>query len=359
MSPPYSQNEAINIIHERRQELRNMLEDDGEESGKKFNPEIGMRVRVPEGGSNWYGTITDGPNMLIPDNAKRPVKMWTVTFDDEGTKEEYDWNELLRYRASRPIIKFKDCRGRPLNALEIFCGEGIVTQELSKRMFNVRSLDIDPNSYAMTVLDIRHAKYKDIGFVPDFIWASPPCTTCTNLAGGHHRNIKAGEFEKTKEAHDHNLLFAQMMYIMRWAKAKNPHLIVVIENPQGQMQKMPMMIEFMQIFGLHKATVDYCAFHRPDKKPTNLWTNDFYLYSRLSDFRCSEAKCPYYKQIHPIGTRSHGQHYNAAAIPEKLAEEVAHYVDSKFYMDRIAFTPNITLSTVEENDFNLRMSSGV
>jgi hypothetical protein len=272
MSSPYSQNEAINIIQKRRDERRLTPEDDGVKSNK-FNPEIGMRVRVLEGGSTYHGAVTNGPNLLVPEGAKKAVKMWTVTFDDDGEKEDYDWHELFRHRASRPIIKFEGCRGRPLNALELFCGEGIVTQEFCERKYNVKSLDIDPNSYAMMVVDIRKATYEDIGFVPDFIWASPPCTTCTNLAGGHHRNIRKGQFEKTQEAHDHNLLFAQMMYIMNWAKSKNPHLIVVIENPRGQMQYMPMMKEFMDTFDLSQATVDYCAFGRSDKKPTNLWTN--------------------------------------------------------------------------------------
>jgi len=170
-------------------------------------------------------------------------------------------------------MKFNDCRGRHLSVVELFCGQGIVAQEFCKKGWAVKSIDISPDSYATNVLDIMKAKFEDIGFVPDCIWASPPCTTCSKLAGAHHRNIAAGEFEKTQEAHDHNYLFAQMMYFMKWAKSKYPHLIVVIENPQGQMQKMPMMIEFTRTFGLHKATVDYCAFNRSDKKPTNLWTN--------------------------------------------------------------------------------------
>jgi hypothetical protein len=281
--------------------------------------------------------------------------MWEVTFDD-GDIEDYSWDELLRYRASRPIIKREDCLGRVLNALELFCGEGIVTQKFCERKFNVISIDIDPPSGASMVLDICKVKYEDIGFVPDFIWASPPCTTFTHLAGGHHRNIAEGEYEKTQTAHDHNILFAQMVCLMKWVKSKNPNLIVVIENPAAQMQKVPMMIEFMKTFGLYKAKVDYCAFGRLDKKPTNLWTNDYGLYNRLSHFRCSENTCPYYNQIHPVGTKSHGQYFNSAAIPEKLAEFVAHYVDAKFFVDGVAATPKITLSVEEEDEFNKRLS---
>uniref|UniRef100_A0A7S4EG38 DNA (cytosine-5-)-methyltransferase n=1 Tax=Pseudo-nitzschia australis TaxID=44445 RepID=A0A7S4EG38_9STRA len=354
LSPPYSQNKAISLIHKRRLELRSSSDDDCEEEMVKFNVEIGMRVRVREGGSNWHGTITEGPSKMIPEGESKPVKFWGVTFDD-GTKEDFDWHELLRYRASRPIIKFDDCRGRTLNALELFAGEGIVTQEFSELKWSVKSIDVCPKSYATDILDIMEAKYKDIGFVPDFIWASPPCTTCSNLAGGYHRDCKTGAFEKTQEAREHNQLMAQMMYIMKWAKKKNPHLIVVIENPQGQMQKLPMMIEFMKSFGLNKSIVDYCAFERPDKKPTNLWTNDFNLHARLSnDFRCTKGKCPYHGKLHPIGVRSHKQ-FNAAAIPQKLAEEVAEYVHAKFLLDRVARLPRASLSTAEEEEFDLHL----
>ena len=307
MSPSrsYSQNKVIRLIQRRREEINSLGEEEQEDENKKFYPEIGMGVRVPMGGSSYHGKVTAGPEYKTPEGSKREVKMWEVTFDD-GDIEDYSWDELLRYRASRPIIKREDCLGRVLYALELFCGEGIVTQKFCERKFNVISIDIDPPSGASMVLDIRKVKYEDIGFVPDFIWASPPCTTFTHLAGGHHRNIAEGEYEKTQTAHDHNILFAQMVCLMKWVKSKNPNLIVVIENPAAQMQKVPMMIEFMKTFGLYKAKVDYCAFGQLDKKPTNLWTNYYGLYNRLSHFRCSENTCPYCNQIHPVGTKSHG-----------------------------------------------------
>lgn len=65
---------------------------------------------------------------------------------------------------------------------------------------------------------------------------------------------------------------------------------------------------------------------------------DHGLYSTLKDFHCSSDNCPYYGGIHPVGVRGHGDMYNAAAIPQALAEEVAEYVNAKFYMDRIRKT---------------------
>lgn len=80
----------------------------------------------------------------------------------------------------------------------------------------------------------------------------------------------------TEEAREHNRIFAKMVKIIHEAKAKHPHLIVVIENPRALMNKMPMMKELENALGLYRTEVDYCAFGRPDKKPTDLWTNVSY-----------------------------------------------------------------------------------
>ena len=64
-----------------------------------------------------------------------------------------------------------------------------------------------------------------------------------------------------------------MVKILNEAKTIHPHLIVVIENPRALMAHMPLMKELERSFGLYRTTVDYCAFGRFDKKPTDLWTN--------------------------------------------------------------------------------------
>jgi hypothetical protein len=69
---------------------------------------------------------------------------------------------------------------------------------------------------------------------------------------------------------------------------------------------------------------------------------DFGLAATLSKFRCGD-KCPYKDGIHPIGVRGSGTKFNAAAIPEGLAEEVAAYVNSKHILDRIRFTESHSL----------------
>jgi site-specific DNA-cytosine methylase len=118
----------------------------------------------------------------------------------------------------------------------ILCiGQGIVTQEFCERKWKVASVDSSTHSNATIRRNIL--KIEPLPFVPDFIWASLPCQTYSNLAGGTHRSVKNGEFEKTPAARYHNYLFQKMTEIMYWAKKKHPHLIVAIENPVGKLKK--------------------------------------------------------------------------------------------------------------------------
>jgi len=77
---------------------------------------------------------------------------------------------------------------------------------------------------------------------------------------------------------------------------------------------------------------------------------DFGLYSVLSEFTC-ERKCPHKGEgIHQISARQHGHLFNAASIPQALAEEVAEYVTAKFYMDRIRYTKEAKVNDSDETD---------
>jgi site-specific DNA-cytosine methylase len=96
--------------------------------------------------------------------------------------------------------------------------------------------------------------------------------TLFSISGGRHRSSE-NEFEKTKEALEQNHLFTKMVRIIHQTKAVHPHLVVVIENPRGLLQSMPLMKELESSMELQKVEVHYCAFGRGDQKPTHLWTN--------------------------------------------------------------------------------------
>ena len=319
-----------------------------------FEPHVGMRVRKSAGGKSYHGKVTNEADDYEIHGVT--TLMWEVTYDN-GDIDDMDWYELRRCWAGKSTTPAPNplC-GRQLVALELFSGCGIVTQEFAERKWLVRSIDNSQESHAtdkISIMDIatpseevtsplpgENATDKDFfnffdGFIPDFIWASPPCFTYSTLAGGKHRHVRNGEFEKSPQAHEQNTLFVQMVKIILWVKSKRPHLIVVIENPRGYLTKMPMMKEFKEAMGLQQALVNYCAFGRQDLKPTHLWTNDVELHSRLTLWICRGDECPFKEgDTHPGGCRD-DKGFNPAAIPQILAEEVADYVNSRFIIDRI------------------------
>ena len=340
---PYGLQAIMNEIRKARSSTAGLSE---ERISGKFDPERGMRVRKMFDGKNYYGTVTnDGEYKASQEDLEngkeeRMVMYWEVTFED-GDVDDMTWDELFQCRADRPL-RTVPSRGRQLQMVELFSGRGVVSQEFCERRWMVESYDNNEWSNATEKEDILKVSVENMHFVPDFVWASPPCHTYSLMAGGKHRSVKDGNYEISEEARFHNYLFVQMASILHTVKQLHPHAIFVIENPRALMNKMPLMKELVETLGLYESVVDYCAFGRDDKKPTCLWTNDFGLHSVLNEFKC-EKKCPYSIErggsgVHPIGVRKYGTKYNAAAIPQALAEEVAEYVSAKFYFDRIRHT---------------------
>lgn len=81
------------------------------------------------------------------------------------------------------------------------------------------------------------------------------------------------------------------------------------------------------------------------------------LRCNLLDYTC-EKKCPYHGGIHPVGARALGHQYNAAAIPNALAEEVADEVSARFQAMRIRRKPQPTMTEEEIDEFNKLMARG-
>lgn len=86
------------------------------------------------------------------------------------------------------------------------------------------------------------------------------------------------------ESHSNNnsCFYSRMAFLIRWAKRRNPHLIVCIEHPKGQIAELPVVMkELAQEIGpLYQPAVNYRAFGRSDStKPTIIWTNvSTYIY---------------------------------------------------------------------------------
>ena len=98
---------------------------------------------------------------------------------------------------------------------------------------------------------------------PDFIWASPPCTSFSVASVANHWMREGDEYVPISESASYGRLLAmrtvQLMYEI------DPKLGFAIENPRGLMRKMP----FMQ--DLERFTIHYCQYGDNRQKPTDIW----------------------------------------------------------------------------------------
>jgi hypothetical protein len=314
--PPYTFLQAATLELQRRQNKSKT-----KKSLECFKVEIGMLIQKPFHGKLYEGIVICEVQDKVIKSGKL-VKVWQIAYED-GDSEELDYDEVLHYHICTPDPPLSNIRGRALQAFELFCRNGVVLQEFCQRHWNVIALDADICSNATLVQDILKTEPSDLEFVPDVIWASPPCHTHSCAAGNSHHSAKKGQLESSKEACDNNSLFPAMVNIMRWAKRKHPHLVVVIENPDSQL-----MEQFENEFNLDKITVHYCAFGQDKKKPTHIWSNDKNLLGNLVRYQCPR-NCQVNGCHESVQANRNKSGYSV--IPQKLAEEVAENLHAKFY----------------------------
>lgn len=164
-------------------------------------------------------------------------------------------------------------------------------------------------------LDIYIFPY-DKQFIPDVIWASPPCTGFSVAAIGHNwTGGFRGYIPKTETAELGIKLVLKTIEIIEYYKKINPNLIWFIENPRGLLRKM----DFMKEFDRH--TVTYCQYGDIRMKPTDIWTN--------SKTWVPKPCCKNGDSCHiaaPRGSKTGTQGLNGAyersIIPKKLCEEI-------------------------------------
>jgi hypothetical protein len=212
-----------------------------------------------------------------------------------------------------------------MSMLELFCGTKSVSKVAEKREYKtIYSVDNRKSTKPTWCGDILEFKYKELPFVPDFLWASPPCTTYSVAAGGHHRT-KADMKGKTDTARLHDRILKRVVKMIRYFEKKNPNLKWCFENPRG------LMMYAKQVEDLQRTRCCYCKYGHKFMKPTDLWSN-FPLTLKMcrnkqkggAEF-CHHERAPGKKNRGTakkggvLGTSSINERY---AIPPKLIEAV-------------------------------------
>lgn len=156
-----------------------------------------------------------------------------------------------------------------MKVLELFAGSrsiGKVCDELGHEVFSSDWTPFDGIDYAV---DINEFDTSKVPFIPDMIWASPPCTTFSVASIGKHWDMNRRP--KTENALMGLQILKKTIAIIDHFRTLNPHLIWYIENPRGMMRRM----DAFNILPHIRQTVTYCQYGDTRMKPTDIWTNNY------------------------------------------------------------------------------------
>lgn len=201
-----------------------------------------------------------------------------------------------------------------MNVLELFAGSRSIGKVGDKLGMNVFSIDWEKYEDIDLCIDVAKLKKEDVPFVPDFVWASPDCTTYSIAAISTHRNNTEPKSEYAKKCDTTNQHFISL--IKEWLEI-NPDMVFFIENPRGMLRKMPWMQEFK------RHTIWYCQYGDERAKPTDIWTNsDKWVPKPVchnGNKECHHAPAP---RGSKTGTQGRKGSYERSKIPEQLCYEV-------------------------------------
>jgi site-specific DNA-cytosine methylase len=152
-----------------------------------------------------------------------------------------------------------------MKILELFAGSRSIGKVAEKFGHSVCSVDVNPFDDIDIVMDIEELRLEHLPFIPDMIWASPPCTTYSIAAISHHRD---GRKAKTQFAEKSDRLVRNTLSLIREIILIKPHAVFYIENPRGMLRKMA----FME--NIPRAHITYCSYGDDRMKPTDIWSNN-------------------------------------------------------------------------------------
>jgi len=210
-----------------------------------------------------------------------------------------------------------------MKVLELFAGSRSIGKICDDLGYNVFSSDVNPFYNIDYVIDINKFDVSVVPFIPDFIWASPPCTYFSVASIGKHWN--KNNTPKSDNALKGVEYVKSTLKIINYFKLLNPNLNWFIENPRGKLRKLNI------VKGLPRTTVWYCKYGDTRAKPTDIWSNNIYNPMFNTNGWKPKEKCfngnKYcHHELAPRGSRTGTQglkgNYERSKIPQQLCEDI-------------------------------------
>jgi len=148
---------------------------------------------------------------------------------------------------------------------DFFSGTGSATKAFEDRGHTVIKVELDPYFEAdeRDILSLKADELISKYGQPDFIWASPPCTTFSVASLRHYWSYVDG---KAVPKNDKTLEGIRLVeFTLELIQELKPSLGWLMENPRGMLRKQSVVAD------LPRRTVTYCQYGAPNQKPTGLW----------------------------------------------------------------------------------------
>lgn len=148
---------------------------------------------------------------------------------------------------------------------DFFAGTGSSTQAFKDAGHTVISFELDKSFKAtenVNVLDLKASDLLTRYGRPDFVWASPPCTTFSVASIGRHWNP-----DKTPKTEAASQAIKLVKHTLALIQKLNPTIGWLMENPRGMLRTLPAVKD------IHRYTITYCQYGDTRMKPTDLWGN--------------------------------------------------------------------------------------
>jgi len=205
-----------------------------------------------------------------------------------------------------------------MNVLELFSGSQSFTNVAKERGHNTFTSDYKDFPSTDYVTNILEFDVYKVPFVPNVIWASPPCTYFSVCSIGHHWN--KDNTPKTENAKLGMEIAYKTRQVISHFSALNSDLIYFVENPRGKLRKLNIFNPY------HINTVTYCQYASGDEmrrmKPTDIWTN-------LTNIWIPRTMCRNGDNCHesaPRGSRTGTQglkgNFERSRVPSELCLEL-------------------------------------